>query len=514
MEENQDLKGYYAFDSNEYFNFYVDHVFEKFKAFNICCKINGFLDIILLKIGCNELPEPNIFTYLNRSPEKSAQLKNNLDKLLSINSKDKNSIVKNTNFFAAVQKAYPGCSVITNYFLNSTFPTIFSNFAYEEYVGAAFDFINAFNDDPNSYLLVGHFLKYSYFFQEKLIDTFFGKISQSHVRLTFDSLVKIFKESFKISVPYMSNYQIATAKGLIITTKQSGRVSNAIFDIFLYRVFSLLNVSPKFTSEIRKKMPPKEEDFNKLYNEIRDKHKDFVYECFTKFNSDTFPLPKMNDLIFTKTNQIPITEVDINIISAICHDCLGSKVDIPHKTIKDFKETAFVMLKQEISFKTETNFFKPKIISFEMTPEKFEENLQCRKFIFGRSEGLYIFNKIFDSSKNAFQLYCRKFATLTFTRSSPSQRDEKIFFMLANLIIYQTIKEIKTEVKLKDHERLFRTHFKTPFDRNELDNLEDKVKCCAQDLAIKIGKGNNLKIDATFTEYFCNMVKEIKLTFE
>lgn len=256
---------------------------------------------------------------------------------------------------------------IIDYFVYSTFPSLFGHFCSIEYLREGLSFISLLINDNIAPRLVGSFLHHSFLFKDRILIQFFCMISkridcknESNSYLlnddsdlfSLDSIESMFFEAFSSCMSYFSIYHFK-AIDLLRKVRGDDVAIEAIWDYFLLDefvdnweyspLFSSLHVNQSFLMEKQNHLKqPETENLNgSIYErifpkyrnilscilhqisdeKIKEKQMKYVNLFSTKSNLDEsdnddviyFNMPKISDIIFFKGIVFAITKLDLNL---------------------------------------------------------------------------------------------------------------------------------------------------------------------------------------------------------
>lgn len=327
----------------------------------------------------NQIQTQEISSKLNLSQNTSEKNHNDLHTSNEDSTQEQNPIKMNTHFdisdflirvFLTTQTDYVKSSEddeksilnsethynwIIDYFVYSTFPSLFGHFCSVEYLREGYSFISLLINDKIAPRLVGSFLHHSFLFKDRVLNHFFCNVSKkfSHYLssdpnsetfysndnnntnfFTLETIETLFYESFSSCISYFSFFHFK-AVDLLLKIRGDSAAIEAIWDHFIFDefvenwnyhpLFSSISKNKNELSAINDDVFPHYQNFlndalHRISNE-KNKEAQMKYVNLFKLNSNIndnqnviyFNMPKISDIIFFKGIFFAITKLDLNL---------------------------------------------------------------------------------------------------------------------------------------------------------------------------------------------------------
>jgi hypothetical protein len=108
-----------------------------------------------------------------------------------------------------IKKVYPTVPWAIDYFVFSTFPSIFAHFFSDEYLAGGHRFIVSHIEDPLVPRLIGTYFLHAFVFRDRLLSTFFDTIVDFGGTPSPEDLVGLFVDAFAVAVSYLTPWHVS-----------------------------------------------------------------------------------------------------------------------------------------------------------------------------------------------------------------------------------------------------------------------------------------------------------------
>jgi hypothetical protein len=329
-----------------------------------------------------------------------------------------------------IKSTYTSCTWIVDYFVISTFPAMFGQFASEEYLLAGAKFLVTYMRDDLIPQLVGCYLLHCFLFRDRFAEAFFQRVAAGN-STERDALLLSLVESFEACVSYFSPQHMLVVN---LLRKLDARLAiSAVVRHFLVPCVYLWTFAPYWSSTdvvaVRRSSKSRTQFDFVLQNAVSEMvtNSALCTRLLDAFQSSACTeMPRIGQIIFQKGVRFALTRVDTFLMQNVVAANRAQEKSLPFApTLADSStvlQDAFIIRRNFIHFPQSGQFKLPDppvaFVTGEMTPDVLKFNKTYHNALFSLAGGLKQFHTRIEAIQNILRCACRLYVY----RILPSQQ--------------------------------------------------------------------------------------------